>query len=140
MRNAPFQLSHSLWRGFRWARSESRPGEANSFQNVICTSGVSSRCMFRMLTCAASVSATPRYALSKGDVLASTIGRPASVLGRISVATLLAKVGRVVFGAYDPKAGMAGSVGDVLRHPSLNHRVEVTGGMRADECGVLLRA
>ena len=55
-------------------------------------------------------------------------------------AIVLAKVGRVVFGAYDPKAGMAGSVGDVLRHPSLNHRVEVTGGMRADECGVLLRA
>src|SRR5216117_356753 len=54
-------------------------------------------------------------------------------------AIVLAKVGRVVFGAYDPKAGMAGSVGDVLRHPSLNHRVEVTGGMRADECGVLLR-
>ncbi len=55
-------------------------------------------------------------------------------------AIVLAKAGRVVFGAYDPKAGMAGSVGDVLRHPSLNHRVEVTGGMRADECGVLLRA
>ena len=54
-------------------------------------------------------------------------------------AIVLAKVGRVVFGAYDPKAGMAGSVGDVLRHPGLNHRVEVTGGMLGDECGALLR-
>jgi len=54
-------------------------------------------------------------------------------------ALVLAKVGRVVFGAYDPKAGMAGSVGDVLRHPGLNHRVEVTGGMLGDECGALLR-
>ena len=54
-------------------------------------------------------------------------------------AIVLAKVGRVVFGAYDPKAGMAGSVGDVLRHPSLNHRVEVLGGVLADECWELLR-
>jgi len=55
-------------------------------------------------------------------------------------ALVLAKVGRVVFGAYDPKAGMAGSVGDVLRHHSLNHRVEVIGGLREEECGALLRA
>ena len=54
-------------------------------------------------------------------------------------AIVLAKVGRVVFGAYDSKAGMAGSVGDLLRHRSLNRRVEVTGGMLADECGELLR-
>ena len=54
-------------------------------------------------------------------------------------AIVLGKVGRVVFGAYDPKAGMAGSVGDVLRHPGLNHRVEVLGGVMADECGDLLR-
>jgi tRNA(adenine34) deaminase len=53
-------------------------------------------------------------------------------------AIVLAKVGRVVFGAYDPKAGMAGSVGDVLRHPRLNHRPEVVGGVREEECGHLL--
>jgi tRNA(adenine34) deaminase len=53
-------------------------------------------------------------------------------------ALVLAKVGRVVFGAYDPKAGMAGSVGDVLRHPALNHRVEVIGGMEEAQCGRLL--
>ncbi len=54
-------------------------------------------------------------------------------------ALVLAKVGRVVFGAYDPKAGMAGSLGDVLRHPGLNHRVEVIGGVAEEESGRLLR-
>jgi len=54
-------------------------------------------------------------------------------------AIVLAKVGRVVFGAWDEKAGMAGSVGDLLRHPSLNHRPEVRGGVMAEECGALLR-
>lgn len=53
-------------------------------------------------------------------------------------AIVLAKVGRVVFGAWDPKAGMAGSRGDLLRHPGLNHRVEVIGGVDADACGKLL--
>jgi len=54
-------------------------------------------------------------------------------------AIVLAKVGRVVFGAWDEKAGMAGSVGDLLRHPRLNHRVEVVAGVLAAECGYLLR-
>lgn len=53
-------------------------------------------------------------------------------------AIVLAKVGRVVFGAYDPKAGMAGSVGDLLRHPRLNHRPEVVGGVDEAQCGKLL--
>lgn len=55
-------------------------------------------------------------------------------------AIVLAKVGRVVFGARDPKAGMAGSVGDLLRHPSLNHRPEVWGGVLEEECGGRLRS
>jgi tRNA(adenine34) deaminase len=53
-------------------------------------------------------------------------------------AIVLAKVGRVVFGAWDDKAGMAGSVGDLLRHPKLNHRPEVRGGVLAEACGALL--
>lgn len=55
-------------------------------------------------------------------------------------AIVLAKVGRVVFGAYDEKAGMAGSVGDVLRHPRLNHRPEVVGGLLASQCGEMLQS
>jgi tRNA(adenine34) deaminase len=53
-------------------------------------------------------------------------------------AIILARVARVVFGAFDPKAGMAGSVEDLLRHPGLNHRPEVVGGVQAEECGALL--
>jgi tRNA(adenine34) deaminase len=55
-------------------------------------------------------------------------------------AIVLAKVGRVVFGAWDDKAGMAGSVGDLLRHPRLNHRPEVLGGVEAERCGAPLAA
>ena len=54
-------------------------------------------------------------------------------------AALLAKVGRVVIGAPDPKAGMAGSVMDLLRHRSLNHRPEVVSGVLAGSCAALLR-
>jgi len=53
-------------------------------------------------------------------------------------ALVLARVSRVVFGAWDEKAGMAGSVGDLLRHPRLNHRPEVQGGVLEAECGSLL--
>jgi len=53
-------------------------------------------------------------------------------------AVVLARIPRVVFGAFDPKAGAAGSVMDVLRHPKLNHRAEVVGGVMAAECGGLL--
>jgi tRNA(adenine34) deaminase len=48
---------------------------------------------------------------------------------------ILARIQRVVFGAWDEKAGMAGSVIDLLRHPRLNHRPQVLGGLRAEECG-----
>ena len=54
-------------------------------------------------------------------------------------AVVLARLDRVVFGAWDPKAGMGGSVGDLLRHPRLNHRPEVLGGVRADECRDVLQ-
>ena len=53
-------------------------------------------------------------------------------------AILHTRVGRVVFGAWDDKAGMVGSIHDLLRHPKLNHRPEVQGGVRAEECGALL--
>ena len=54
-------------------------------------------------------------------------------------AMVLARLDRVVFGAYDEKAGMAGSVQDLLRHPRLNHRPEVAGGVMEAECGNVLR-
>ena len=54
-------------------------------------------------------------------------------------AIVLARIERVVLGAWDPKAGMVGSVADLVRHPRLNHRAEVAGGVMEDECGALLR-
>jgi tRNA(adenine34) deaminase len=54
-------------------------------------------------------------------------------------AILHARVARVVFGAYDPRAGAAGSVFDVLETDRLNHRVEVIAGVLAEECAVRLR-
>ena len=55
-------------------------------------------------------------------------------------AIVLARLGRLVYGATDPKAGYVGSLGDVVRDPRLNHRAEVTSGVLAEECGELLRA
>src|SRR6266550_3575827 len=55
-------------------------------------------------------------------------------------AIVLARLDRVVFGAWDDKAGMAGSVGDLLRHPRLNHEATLVSGMLAEESGEMLRA
>jgi tRNA(adenine34) deaminase len=54
-------------------------------------------------------------------------------------AIVLARLRMLVFGAFDEKAGMVGSVADIVRHPRLNHRPEVVGGLLADECGAILR-
>ena len=51
-----------------------------------------------------------------------------------------ARVARVVFGAYDEKAGALGSVEDLSDSRALNHRFEVNGGLLADEAGELLKA
>jgi tRNA(adenine34) deaminase len=55
-------------------------------------------------------------------------------------AIVLARVPRVVWATDDPKAGAAGSVMDVLRHPSLNHRPEAVGGLLAEDAAEQLRA
>jgi len=54
-------------------------------------------------------------------------------------AIVLARLGRLVYGASDPKAGACGSVLDVIHERRLNHRVDVTTGVLADECGSVLR-
>jgi tRNA(adenine34) deaminase len=53
-------------------------------------------------------------------------------------AIVLGRVGRVVYGTADPKAGAAGSVMDVLAEPRFNHRPQVEGGLLRDECAALL--
>jgi len=56
-----------------------------------------------------------------------------------SGAMVLARIDRLVYGACDPKTGAAGSVMDLVRHPALNHRLEVTTGVCAAESADLLR-
>ncbi|MFT3896183.1 MAG: tRNA adenosine(34) deaminase TadA [Thermomonas sp.] len=55
-----------------------------------------------------------------------------------AMAAVHARLARVVFGAYDPKTGAAGSVFDLLADPRHNHRLEVVGGVLGDEAGSLL--
>ena len=54
-------------------------------------------------------------------------------------AVVLSRLDRVVFGAADPKAGFAGSLGNLVQDPRLNHTVILTDGVLAEECGDLLR-
>jgi len=54
-------------------------------------------------------------------------------------AIVLSRVGKLLFGAWDPKAGMCGSVGDLVRHTRLNHRPEVRGGVLEAESAALLQ-
>jgi tRNA(adenine34) deaminase len=56
-----------------------------------------------------------------------------------AAAMVHARVRRLVFGAWDPRAGGAGSITDVFALPGLNHRVDVFGGVLMEECGQLLR-
>ena len=55
-------------------------------------------------------------------------------------ALVQARIERLVFGAYDPKAGAAGSAIDLSDSPSFNHRFEINGGVLAEECGSVLKA
>lgn len=54
-------------------------------------------------------------------------------------AIMLARIPRLVFGAVDPKAGMCGTLGNLVQDPRLNHRAEVTAGVLAEEAAELMR-
>lgn len=54
-------------------------------------------------------------------------------------AIVLARIPRLVFGAFDPKAGMCGSLGNLVQDPRLNHRVQLSAGVRAEESAEMLR-
>ena len=56
-----------------------------------------------------------------------------------AAAIVHARVQRLVFGAWDPRAGAAGSMLDAFALPGMNHRVDVFGGVLAEECGTLLK-
>jgi len=92
-------------------------------------------------TAHAELLALQRALARSGDarLLGATLYVTLEPCAQCAGAMVLAKLGRLVFGAWDPKAGMVGSLGDLLRHPRLNHRVEVVAGVLADEGGELLR-
>ena len=84
----------------------------------------------------AAARALENYRLAEGCTLYVTLEPCAMCAGAI----LHARVSRLVYAAPDPKAGACGSVLAVLNHPQLNHQVEVTSGLLAEECGALLTA
>ena len=71
----------------------------------------------------------------EGCTLYSTLEPCAMCAGAI----LHARIARLVYAAADPKAGACGSVLAVMNHSLLNHRVEVSSGLLAEECGAMLR-
>jgi tRNA(adenine34) deaminase len=79
------------------------------------------------------------YAIGDSRLSTATLYVTLEPCAMCAGAIVLSRIGRVVFGAWDDKAGMAGSIHDLLRHPRLNHRPEVQGGVRAEECGALLK-
>ncbi len=87
-----------------------------------------------ILALRAAAAARGRWRLD-GCTLAVTLEPCAMCAG----ALVLARVSRLVLGAWDPKAGATGSVWDLARDRRANHRVEVVGGVREQECSTLLQ-
>ena len=92
-------------------------------------------------TAHAEVIALKRAALRLGDwrLLETTLYATLEPCAMCAGAMVLGRVPRVVFGASDPKAGMAGSLGNLLQDPRLNHRCVVTAGVGAESAGALLK-
>ena len=87
-----------------------------------------------MVALRAAASASESYRLT-GTTLYVTLEPCAMCAG----AMVHARVQRLVYGATDPRAGAAGSVFDIVRHPALNHRIDCVAGVLADECSIMLR-
>ncbi|MEA3247108.1 MAG: nucleoside deaminase [Gemmatimonadota bacterium] len=100
--------------------------------NAMRTAGALAHAEMRAMADAMRAGAASRL---EGCTLYVTLEPCAMCAGAI----VLARLDRVVFGAWDDKAGMAGSLGDLLRHPRLNHAPEVLAGVRAEESAALLR-
>jgi tRNA(adenine34) deaminase len=87
-----------------------------------------------MVALRAAGSASDSYRLT-GATLYVTLEPCAMCAG----AMVHARVQRLVYAATDPRAGAAGSVFDIVRHPALNHRIDCVAGVLADECSIMLR-
>jgi len=100
-------------------RTESRPDPTAHAERLVLERGARKLGRWRLNDCTLIVTLEP-CAMCAG----------AAVWGRL---------GRIVYGAPDPKAGACGSVLQVASHPQLNHRIPVTGGVLQEDCGRLLR-
>lgn len=93
-------------------------------------------------TAHAEVVALRAAARAQGDwrILGATLYVTLEPCAMCAGAIVLGRVPRVVFGATDPKAGMVGSLGNLLQDPRLNHRCEVRSGVLSEESSVLLKS
>jgi tRNA(adenine34) deaminase len=129
------------------AREAAEAGEVPVGAVIVCDGHEVARAANRMVrdgdaTAHAEMLALREAARSRGEARLAdcTLYVTLEPCAMCAGALVLARIGRVVFSAWDDKAGMAGSVGDLLRHPKLNHRPQVLGGVAADESSALLRA
>lgn len=152
IRRVPLMIATSEDRAFlaealREAEAASLEGEVPVGAIVVCRGAVVARAQNRMqrdgdATAHAEVLALREAARVLGTARLGecTLYVTLEPCAMCAGALVLARIGRVVFSAWDDKAGMAGSVGDVLRHPRLNHRPEVLGGVDPDASVALLRS
>ena len=129
------------------ARAAALAGEVPVGAVVLCGNEVVARSQNRMVRDGDATSHAELLALRAA---ASTLGEARLTECTLVVtlepcamcagAIVLSRVGALVFAAWDEKAGMCGSVGDVVRHPKLNHRPQVRGGVQEAESGAILKA
>ncbi len=129
------------------ARAAALAGEVPVGAVVLCGNEVVARSQNRMVrdgdaTAHAELLALREAArvLGEARLLECTLVVTLEPCAMCAGAIVLARVGTLVFGAWDDKAGMCGSIGDVVRHPKLNHRPQVRGGVRTAESGAILKA
>jgi tRNA(adenine34) deaminase len=129
------------------ARAAALAGEVPVGAVVLCGNAVVARSQNRMVrdgdaTAHAEVLALREAArvLGEARLLECTLVVTLEPCAMCAGAIVLARVGSLVFGAWDDKAGMCGSIGDVVRHPKLNHRPQVRGGVQEAESGAILKA
>ena len=143
----PPEVDAAMTLALHEAREAALAGEVPVGAVVLCGVDVVARAQNRMMRDGDATSHAELLALRAA---ASTLGEAQLTECTLVVtlepcamcagAIVLARVGALVFAAWDEKAGMCGSVGDVVRHPKLNHRPQVRGGVRAAESGAILKA
>ena len=129
------------------ARAAALAGEVPVGAVVLCGNEVVARTQNRMMrdgdaTSHAELLALREAARVLGDarLLECTLVVTLEPCAMCAGAIVLSRVGTRVFGAWDDKAGLCGSGGDVVRHPKLNHRPQVRGGVQEAESGAILKA